>query len=139
MLTLNNYQELITKPSVTNEELTEIIAFEDFIYNAIIYQEDINKPEINKIITNYQTLLQNLKLLPKERLNSNITNAITRGENLFNRSEEILHKDEKEFTLQRKLKQGIDTRAGFTNAFIIIFLVLLVGLISSVIILSLKN
>lgn len=131
MLSEQEYVSLITKDRpLTKEEQAKIVQFETFIARSITHKEDITSPKVNAITHDYEEQMAFLQSLGND--NPNTQQAINNYHETLNKEEQKIIKFDAALTRTKKINQGFDTRAGFTNASIIIFLVLLLGILLSV-------
>ena len=114
------------------EEKQKVANYERLIYLAMEYRDDITSEAHIKILNDYQEYMTKLELLNPNEQNQNILNALNNSNQIFKSLEEKQKSLDMPMILERKLENGMDTRKGFTNASIIIFIVLLLGIIASV-------
>ncbi len=142
MISEKKYISLITKSTpLTMEEQKQVQEFEKMLYYGKKYQEEITSPEFTQIANNYEHQIEFLSTLTETEKNQNIQNALKDHQQIQNQITNIETKkqqqEEQAMKLERKLQSGFEKRAGFTNASIIIFFVLLLGIILSIGLLSL--
>ncbi len=137
MMRENDYVMAISKATPLNEEeLKQVLEYERIILLAKTYEDEITSPSVTEMLKKYDDLIMNATLLPKENKTSNIVSALQRNEKMMNQLEQIAKtKTTDELKLERK-NEAMSFSAGFTNASVIIFVVLLVGIIASVLLLS---
>ena len=132
-ITEQEYFSLITRPTpLSPEEKQKVANYERLIYLAMEYRDDITSEAHIKILNDYQEYMTKLELLNPNEQNQNILNALNNSNQIFKSLEEKQKSLDMPMILERKLENGMDTRKGFTNASIIIFIVLLLGIIASV-------
>ena len=132
MLKIWEYENLSSQNTpLTLEEQTSLNEFQNLIKNARKYYEDITSNDLEQLITSYNDYITKLSILPKEQQNANIIATLNANKAIMDETSPKLTDDQ---TLS--LKQTTASQ-GFTNASIIIFVVLLLGTILAVILLSL--
>lgn len=133
MIRTRKYNELTTKQILTEEEQKQKKEYEEMIKNAYKYQNDASK-EVNQIINKFQEQIIKLQILPPEQQNENIKATI----NLNDQIQKNIESEQRKQNNDLKLSLSLNTSKGFTNATVIIFIVLLIGIIASVLLLSLS-
>ncbi len=126
MITRKEYLNLITKSMpLTSEEKKQVEEYEAMLSNAYIYQEDISSPEVDAVRNSYEAQMQTIATTQIQ--NDNMKEALDRQNQMFEGLEKLNMQslnNEEEMTLTRTLNSS---KAGFSNAMIIIFIVLLIG------------
>lgn len=126
MITRKEYLNLITKSMpLTSEEKKQVEEYEAMLSNAYIYQEDISSPEVAAVRNSYEEQMQTIATAQTQ--NENMKEALDRQNQMFEGLEKLNMQslnNEEEMTLTRTLNSS---KAGFSNAMIIIFIVLLIG------------
>ena len=135
MIRINEYEEFILRPTpLDNTEINEVADFERLVYLAKLYDEDITSEAVDELKASYEQKMSEITLLPNK--NQNTIEALKRNAAMNAQLDQINQtKTNDDLALTRKNNQA-GFSAGFTNASIIIFIVMLVGIIASVLLLS---
>lgn len=135
MIRINEYEEFILRPTpLDNTEINEVADFERLVYLAKLYDEDITSEAVDELKASYEQKMSEITLLPNK--NQNTIEALKRNASMNAQLDQIIQtKTNDDLALTRKNNQA-GFSAGFTNASIIIFIVMLVGIIASVLLLS---
>ncbi len=135
MMRINEYEEYILRPTpLDNTEINQVADFERLVLLAKMYDEDITSEAVDELKASYdQTITKATSL---ENKNQNTVDALKRNDSMNAQLDQINQaKTNDNLTLTRTNNQS-GFSAGFTNASIIIFIVMLVGIIASVLLLS---
>lgn len=127
------YQNILKKATLTAKEQQQIMEYEKLAQGSLLYDNFLTPSAINFGRT-YQNQIITLQLADEQSSTPNEIAAI-------NRYVEKIAKQEKQLEnkpISLTLTKGYQQRAGFTNASIIIFLVLLGGIILSIGLLSIS-
>ena len=136
MMRINEYEDYILRPTpLDNTEINQVADFERLVLLAKMYDEDITSEAVDELKTQYDQTITKATLL--ENKNQNAVEALKRNDSMNAQLEQINQtKANDNLTLVRTNDQSGGFSAGFTNASIIIFVVMLVGIIASVLLLS---
>ncbi len=136
MTQLNQYKNLLTKTTpLTTEEQLFITKIEQLIKNAYFYREEITSAMVNYLLNSYEQIMTEILVTPEQSRTSNMQEALERNSSLINNKAETRQNKETQSLALKKNNNQISY--GFTNASIIIFLVSLLGIITSVFLLTL--
>ena len=135
MIRINEYEDYILRPTpLDNMEINQVADFERLVLLAKMYDEDITSEAVDELKANYEQKITEITLLPNK--NQNTIEALKRNASMNAQLDQINQaKTNDNLTLTRTNNQA-GFSAGFTNASIIIFIVMLVGIIASVLLLS---
>ena len=135
MIRINEYEDYILRPTpLDNTEINQVADFERLVLLAKMYDEDITSEAVDELKANYEQKITEITLLPNK--NQNTIEALKRNASMNAQLDQINQvKTNDNLTLARTNNQS-GFSAGFTNASIIIFIVMLVGIIASVLLLS---
>ncbi len=135
MIRINEYEDYILRPTpLDNTEINQVADFERLVLLAKMYDEDITSEAVDELKANYEQKITEITLLPNK--NQNTIEALKRNAAMNAQLDQINQaKTNDNLTLTRTNNQS-GFSAGFTNASIIIFIVMLVGIIASVLLLS---
>ena len=135
MIRINEYEDYILRPTpLDNTEINQVADFERLVLLAKMYDEDITSEAVDELKANYEQKITEITLLPNK--NQNTIEALKRNAAMNAQLDQINQaKTNDNLTLARTNNQT-GFSAGFTNASIIIFIVMLVGIIASVLLLS---
>ena len=135
MIRINEYEEFILRPTpLDNTEINQVADLERLVLLAKMYDEDITSEAVDEVKANYDKIITEATLLPNK--NQNTIEALKRNASMNDQLDQINQvKTNDNLTLTRTNNQS-GFSAGFTNASIIIFIVMLVGIIASVLLLS---
>ena len=135
MIRINEYEDYILRPTpLDNMEINQVADFERLVLLAKMYDEDITSEAVDELKANYEQKITEITLLPNK--NQNTIEALKRNAAMNAQLDQINQaKTNDNLTLTRTNNQS-GFSAGFTNASIIIFIVMLVGIIASVLLLS---
>ena len=135
MIRINEYEDYILRPTpLDNTEINQVADLERLVLLAKVYDEDITSEAVDELKANYEQIITEATLLPNK--NQNTIEALKRNASMNAQLDQINQaKTNDNLTLTRTNNQS-GFSAGFTNASIIIFIVMLVGIIASVLLLS---
>ena len=135
MIRINEYEDYILRPTpLDNMEINQVADFERLVLLAKMYDEDITSEAVDELKASYEQKITEITLLPNK--NQNTIEALKRNAAMNAQLDQINQaKTNDNLTLARTNNQS-GFSAGFTNASIIIFIVMLVGIIASVLLLS---
>lgn len=135
MIRINEYEDYILRPTpLDNTEINQVADFERLVLLAKMYDEDITSEAVDELKASYEQKITEITLLPNK--NQNTIEALKRNASMNAQLDQINQaKTNDNLTLTRTNNQS-GFSAGFTNASIIIFIVMLVGIIASVLLLS---
>ena len=135
MIRINEYEDYILRPTpLDNTEINQVADFERLVLLAKMYDEDITSEAVDELKASYEQKITEITLLPNK--NQNTIEALKRNAAMNAQLDQINQaKTNDNLTLARTNNQT-GFSAGFTNASIIIFIVMLVGIIASVLLLS---
>lgn len=135
MIRINEYEDYILRPTpLDNKEINQVADLERLVLLAKVYDEDITSEAVDELKANYEQIITEATLLPNK--NQNTIEALKRNASMNAQLDQINQvKTNDNLTLARTNNQS-GFSAGFTNASIIIFIVMLVGIIASVLLLS---
>ena len=135
MIRINEYEDYILRPTpLDNTEINQVADFERLVLLAKMYDEDITSEAVDELKASYEQKITEITLLPNK--NQNTIEALKRNAAMNAQLDQINQaKTNDNLTLTRTNNQS-GFSAGFTNASIIIFIVMLVGIIASVLLLS---
>lgn len=135
MIRINEYEDYILRPTpLDNTEINQVADLERLVLLAKVYDEDITSEAVDELKANYEQIITEATLLPNK--NQNTIEALKRNASMNAQLDQINQvKTNDNLTLARTNNQS-GFSAGFTNASIIIFIVMLVGIIASVLLLS---
>ena len=135
MIRINEYEDYILRPTpLDNTEINQVADLERLVLLAKMYDEDITSEAVDELKANYEQKITEITLLPNK--NQNTIEALKRNAAMNAQLDQINQaKTNDNLTLTRTNNQS-GFSAGFTNASIIIFIVMLVGIIASVLLLS---
>ena len=138
MMRINEYEDYILRPTpLDNMEINQVADFERLVLLAKMYDEDITSEAVDELKASYDQIITKATLL--ENKNQNAVDALKRNDSMNAQLEQINQtKANDNLTLARTNDQPGSFSAGFTNASIIIFVVMLVGIIASVLLLSIS-
>lgn len=140
MVSRKTYSNLINQENVLNEEENnKIIEFENYIKDIKRYKEYTDTPFTEEVSNGYDSQIAFLEGL-KER-NGNQNDALGRSTKIIpieSKLEERRKKEELKEENILKLTRTKQRRAGYTNASVIIFVVLNLGLLIAALLLSIK-
>ncbi len=137
MIKINDYENYILRNTPLNdEELNEVYDYEKIVYYSKIYDEDITSQSVDMLKNSYDNLIAKATL--SDEKNQNILDALKRSEQMLDRLEQRKQTLNNNLKLNRQVKEPMSFSAGFTNASIIIFVVFVIGIVASVILLSLS-
>ena len=140
MVSRKTYSNLINQEEVLNEEETnKIIEFENYIKDIKRYKEYTATPFTEEVINGYDSQIAFLESL-KER-NGNQSDALERSSKIIpieSKLEERRKKEELKEENILNLTRTKQRRAGYTNASVIIFVVLNLGFLIAALLLSIK-
>ena len=136
MIRVNEYEDYILRPTpLDNTEINQVADFERLVFLAKMYDEDITSTAVEELKASYEQKITEVTLLPNK--NQNTIEALKRNAAMNAQLDQINQaKTNDNLTLTRTNEQSSGFSAGFTNASIIIFVVMLVGIIASVLLLS---
>ena len=141
MIKINDYENYILRSTPLNDsELNDVLKYEGMVYQSKIYEDDITNEAVNKVKDSYDETILKASLLDPENKGPNVDPAIQRNNQMQLNLEQIkqTRSNDNNMVLTRTKKDPMSFSAGFTNASVIIFVVLLVGIIASVVLLSLS-
>ena len=141
MIKINDYENYILRSTPLNDsETNDVLQYEEMVYQAKVYEDDITNEAVNKVKDSYDETILKASLLDPENKGPNVDPAIQRNNQMQLNLEQIkqTRSNDNNMVLTRTKKDPMSFSAGFTNASIIIFVVLLVGIIASVVLLSLS-
>ena len=141
MIKINDYENYILRSTPLNDsETNDVLQYEEMVYQAKVYEDDITNEAVNKVKDSYDATILKASLLDPENKGPNVDPAIQRNNQMQLNLEQIkqTRSNDNNMVLTRTKKDPMSFSAGFTNASIIIFVVLLVGIIASVVLLSLS-
>ena len=141
MISRKTYSNLINQENPLNaSEESNVIEAEDFFKNAKKYTGYV--PYTAEEASNqYEKQIAFLESLSANDRNENQEKAVQRGDKIFSiipKIEERRKKEELESENVLKLTRSKQKRAGYTNASVIIFVVLNLGFLLAALLLSLK-
>ena len=140
MISRKTYSNLINQEEVLKEDETnKVIEFENYIKDIKRYKEYTPNPFAEEVNNGYDNQIAFLESL-KER-NGNQSDALERSTKIIpieSKLEERRKKEELENENVLKLTRSKQKRAGYTNASVIIFVVLNLGFLLAALLLSLK-
>lgn len=140
MISRKTYSNLINQEEVLKEEETnKVIEFENYIKDIKRYKEYTPNPFTEEVNNGYDNQIAFLESL-KER-NATQNDALDRSTKIIpieSKLEERRKKEELENENVLKLTRSKQKRAGYTNASVIIFVVLNLGFLLAALLLSLK-
>ena len=137
MIRINEYEDYILRPTpLDNTEINQVADFERLVLLAKMYDEDITSEAVDELKFSYDSKMSEATVLQNK--SQNTINALARNAKMNNQLDQIAKaKASDNLTLERK-NDTTSFSAGFTNASIIIFVVMLVGIITSVLLLSIS-
>ncbi len=137
MIRINEYEDYILRPTpLDNTEINQVEEFERLVFLAKMYDEDITSEAVDELKFSYDSKMSEATVLQNK--SQNTINALARNAKMNNQLDQIAKaKASDNLTLERK-NDTTSFSAGFTNASIIIFVVMLVGIITSVLLLSIS-
>ncbi len=141
MIKINDYENYILRSTPLNDsETNDVLQYEEMVYQAKVYEDDITNEAVNKVKDSYDATILKASLLDPENKGPNVDPAIQRNNQMQLNLEQIkqTRSNDNNMVLTRTKKDPMSFSAGFTNASVIIFVVLLVGIIASVVLLSLS-
>ena len=140
MIKINDYENYILRPTPLNDsEINDVLQYERMVYQAKVYEDDITSEAVNKVKDNYEATILKATLLEPGSKGPNVDSTIERNNQMQTNLEQIKKtRSNDNMVLTRTKQEPMSFSAGFTNASIIIFFVLLVGIIASVVLLSLS-
>ena len=135
MIRINEYENYILRPTpLDNMEINQVADFERLVLLAKMYDEDITSTAVDELKASYENEIAKATLI--ENKTQNTIDALKRNEAMNAQLDQINKtRANDNLTLARTNNQS-GFSAGFTNASIIIFIVMLVGIIASVLLLS---
>lgn len=140
MISRKTYSNLINQEEVLKEDETnKVIEFENYIKDIKRYKEYTPNPFAEEVNNGYDNQIAFLESL-KER-NATQNDALDRSTKIIpieSKLEERRKKEELENENVLKLTRSKQKRAGYTNASVIIFVVLNLGFLLAALLLSLK-
>ena len=140
MIKISEYENYISRPTPLSDlEMAQVKDYEKMVLQSKIYEDDITSVSVNEVREHYDNTMMKATLMAPENKNPNIAAALQRNTEMNNELDKIKQlKNNEELSLTLKQDNSMGLSAGFTNASIIIFAVLLVGIIASVLLLSLS-
>ena len=140
MIKINDYENYILRPTPLNDsEINDVLQYERMVYQAKVYEDDITSETVNKVKDNYEATILKATLLEPGSKGPNVDSTIERNNQMQTNLEQIKKtRSNDNMVLTRTKQEPMSFSSGFTNASIIIFFVLLVGIIASVVLLSLS-
>ena len=140
MISRKTYGNLINQEEVLKEEeKNKIIEFENYIKDIKRYKEYTPIPFTEEVSNRYDNQIAFLESLKERNVNQNDTlNRSTKIIPIESKLEERRKKEELENENVLRLTRSKQKRAGYTNASVIIFVVLNLGFLIAALLLSLK-
>ena len=134
MLSENEFKDLIHQTTpILPEDFSKLKSYYSMLYYGNLYSDYIDG-DFSIINNNYEQEMASLAI--KKVLNNNEQSALDQYYKMHQQIEYIRQQEqeklEQPLILNKKLENGIASRAGFTNASIIIFLVLFIGIILAI-------
>lgn len=140
MISRKTYGNLINQEKVLKEEeKNKVIEFENYIKDIKRYKEYTPNPFTEEVSNGYDNQIAFLESLKERNVTQN--DALDRSTKIIpieSKLEERRKKEELENEYVLKLTRSKQKRAGYTNASVIIFVVLNLGFLLAALLLSLK-
>lgn len=140
MVSRKTYKNLINQEEVLSEEETnKVIEFEDYIKDIKRYKEYTATPFTEEVSNGYDSQIAFLESL--KEINANQSDALERSPKIISIESKLEERRKKEALKEEnilKLTRTKQRRAGYTNASVIIFIVLNLGFLIAALLLSIK-